>query len=335
MAGKDVPHVEHPALEDWSSDCGCPTFQRQMHPLRAFVDGNITDAFDDATNPFVVVREEGAGPIDRRPLVPAIDNSTNDSQQSPSKMLPPPPLSPSPLANTPPARCDTLPEQKATTPPPAHAHAPRGRRATRPRRTDPSDCRWQAPGPSPLSRSFSAAALAEQDDLSLSASDSDDDDECFARAFRRHTRGLRRPTSVRPLPRTLNGSSGGRKGSSGGSGSGRVPPPLRRELHRNRFLSRVCFLDVEAPELDSVDERNMEWLLDTQADLLRGRRAIPALAHLAPFGVGTGDAPRLGTSHRRLKWVRGSGFPRRVKDYGSAAEDMLARRRAMEGAMMA
>ncbi|KAM5544892.1 hypothetical protein V8D89_001790 [Ganoderma adspersum] len=286
--GKAEQHAERPALEDWSSDY----------------------AFDDDANPFVVARAETKVPADRQRAV--VDKPNNDSQPSPLTMLSPPALQPSPLENTLPTRCDMLLQQKATTPP--QAHAPKARRATRPRRPDTSDCRWQAPGPSPLSNSVTAHAEAEQDDLSSD----EDDDECFARAFRRHTRRLRGPT-ILPLSRNLNGSSSSRKGSSGG----RVPTPLRRELHRSRFLSRVCVLDVEAPELDSVDERSMEWLLDTQAELLRGRRAIPALSHFGPFG----SAPRLGTSHRRLKWVQGSGFPRRVKDYGSAAEDMLARRR--------
>ncbi|PIL28377.1 hypothetical protein GSI_09528 [Ganoderma sinense ZZ0214-1] len=294
------------------------------------------DAFDDDANPFVVAQAETEDPTNRQR--PAVDNPNNDSQQTESapNMAPPLVLSPLPLENmnmnTPPTRCDTPPAPKATpTPPPAHA--PKARRATRPRRPDPSECRWQAPGPSPLSHSFTAHALTEQDDPSASFSDDDDDDECFARAFRRHTRRPYTP-SIIPLPRTLNGSSTSRSASKMGTGGG-GGAHLRRELHRSRFLRRVCGLDVEAPELDSVDERSMEWLLDTQADLLRGRCPVPALAHFALVGSGQGQgqggAPRLGTAHRRLKWVQGSGFPRRVKDYGSAAEDMLARRRAQEG----
>ena len=102
--------------------------------------------------------------------------------------------------------------------------------------------------------------------------------------------------------------------------------PLRRELYKRLFLSQVCFLDVEAPELDSVDEHSMEWLLDMQADILRGRLAIPGLSRFA-----LAEPPRLGMSHRCLKWVQGSSFPRRVKDYGKAADDMLARLRAKKG----
>ena len=287
-----------------------------MSSFRGFADYNIADAFDDDANPFVVACAGTKAPADHQR--PGVDKPNNDSQRSPLTMLSPPALHPSPLENTLPTRCDTLPHQKATTAP--QAHAPKARRATRQRRPDTSDCRWQAPGPSPLSRSVTVSMMhaeAEQDDLSSD----EDDDECFARAFRRHTRRLRTPL-ILPLPRNLNGN--GRKSSSGG----RVPTPLRRELHRSRFLGRVYALDVEAPELDSVDERSMEWLLDTQAELLRGRRAIPALSHLGSGSGPLGSAPRLGTSHRRLKWVQGSGFPRRVKDYGSAAEDMLARRRA-------
>ena len=107
-------------------------------------------------------------------------------------------------------------------------------------------------------------------------------------------------------------------------GSRRVVPSLRHTLSKARLLRRVSLLSIEDAELDSLDERSIEFLLEAQAT------AIPSLA---PFARVPGDPSRLGTPPRRTKWCAQRRMPWRVMDYGKSAERMLERQRASERLM--
>ncbi|TBU27528.1 hypothetical protein BD311DRAFT_789077 [Dichomitus squalens] len=289
-SGTNEPPGERPVLEDWTSDY----------------------VFDDNVDPFAVAE------VERTTALIPHGTAENETSCPVGTLIPERPspvaLLPSRVENTRLTPCDTPAGVKTTTL--LKVHAPKAIRATHQFHSDLSDRSWRAPGPSPLARSSSANALANE---GRDQRHKDEDEGDFARSINRHHR-LSPRLRIRLLPRSLGGKDG----------SGRVPTPLLRELQRSHFLSQVCFLDVEAPELDFVDERSMEWLLDIQADLLSGRLTIPGLSRFA-----LAEPPRLGTSHRCLKWVQGSTFPRRVKDYGKAADDMLGRRRAKNGALIA
>ncbi|EJF56078.1 hypothetical protein DICSQDRAFT_184000 [Dichomitus squalens LYAD-421 SS1] len=294
-SGTNEPPGERPVLEDWTSDY----------------------VFDDNVDPFAVAE------VERTTALNPHGTAESETSRSVGTLIPERPslvaLQPSCIEDTRPTPCDTPAGVKATTF--LKVHAPKAIRPTHQFHPDQfhpdlSGRSWRAPGPSPLARSFSANASATD---ARDQRHKDEDEGDFARSFNRHHR-LPPRLRIWPLPRSL-----GRK-----DGSARIPTPLLRELQRSHFLSQVCFLDVEAPELDFVDERSMEWLLDIQADLLSGRITIPGVSRFA-----LAEPPRLGTSHRCLKWVQGSTFPRRVKDYGKAADDMLARRRAKNGALIA
>ena len=119
------------------------------------------------------------------------------------------------------------------------------------------------------------------------------------------------PLGIRPLPRTFAGKH-----------RGRVAIPLLYNFLLRNFLRRIYCIDVESPELDSVDGESMEFLLDLQVDLREGIVNIPSLS---PYAIA--DRPALGTPKRRLQWRFGQTFPRRLEDYERAAAKLLARKR--------
>ena len=139
----------------------------------------------------------------------------------------------------------------------------------------------------------------------------DRDEEDFLRSFELRCRLL----TIHPLPRNLAGKKG------------RVAVSLRSAYLKHTLLSRIYELGVESPELDFVDERSIEFLLDLQADLRRGDISIPRLSTYNIRGP-----PSMGTSRRRVAWRTGQTFPRRVEDYSRAAARIFARSRLAQSA---
>ena len=126
---------------------------------------------------------------------------------------------------------------------------------------------------------------------------------------------------ILPLPRALGGRS-----------LGRISPSLRLSLCKVRLLRHVASLSLEDAELDALDERSVEFLLDAQAALARGTCDVPSLSAFARV---PGEPPRMGTPPRRMKWCALRRMPWRVMDYARSAERMLERQRSGGGAAMA